>query len=222
MGHQSASVDFNRPGRLQGPSITSNLFTDPYDPNFAQGRNSPVNEVTDYLTKVNGKHTLKFGANMRLTEQWGYNLAGTSGGIYPNVTTATTLGNTVPATIGPTGTSISSANRTTFEKLYNDVLGRMNQVVQSYFSDLNTFQAAGSRARPRFQRQGAGLLRPGRLEDPPQPDPQPGHALGVLRHSKRSERTGRHDRSGGVAEHLVHEQQPDREEGRTVVQPRLE
>ena len=144
VGHQSASTDFNRPARLQGPTVISNLFTDPYSSAFAQGRNSPVNEVTDYLTKVNGKHTLKFGANVRLTEQWGYNLAGTSGGIYPNVTTATTLGNNVPATVGPTGTSISSANRTTFENLYNDVLGRMNQVVQSYFSDLNTFQAAGS------------------------------------------------------------------------------
>jgi hypothetical protein len=144
VGHQSASVEFNRPGRLQGPTVISNLFTDPYSSLFAQGRNSPVNEVTDYLTKVNGKHTLKFGANVRLTEQWGTNLAGTSGGIYPNVTTGVSLGNTVPTTVGPTGSIISSANRTTFESLYNDVLGRMNQVVQSYFSDLSTFQAAGT------------------------------------------------------------------------------
>lgn len=144
VGHQSAGVDFNRPGRLQGPTIISNLFTDPYSASFAQGRNSPVNEITDYLTKVKGSHTLKFGGNVRLTEQWGYNLAGTSGGIYPNVTTATTLGNSVPAAVGPQGSTISSANRTTFENLYNDVLGRMNQVVQSYFSDLTKFQPAGS------------------------------------------------------------------------------
>ena len=142
VGHQSASVDFNRPGRLQGPTITSNLFFDPYNAAFAQGRNSPVNEVTDYLTKVRSNHTLKFGANVRLTEQWGYNLAGTSGGIYPNVTTATTLGNSVPTSVGPAG--ITSTQRTTFEGLYNDVLGRMNQVVQSYFSDLTKFQAAGT------------------------------------------------------------------------------
>ena len=145
VGHQSANSEFNRPGRLQGPTIISNLFTDPYDARFAQGRTSPVNEVTDYLTRVSGKHTLKFGANVRLTEQWGYNLAGTSGGIYPNVTTATSLGNSVPTSVGPTGSSvITSANRTTFEQLYNDVLGRMNQVVQSYFSDLSQFQAAGT------------------------------------------------------------------------------
>ena len=144
VGHQSANSAFNRPGRLEGPTVISNLFTDPYDPNFAQGRTSPVNEITDYLTKVNGKHTFKFGANVRMTEQWSYNMAGTSGGVYPNVTTGVSLGNTVPTTVGPTGSSISSANRTTFEQLYNDVLGRMNQVVQSYFSDLNTFQAAGT------------------------------------------------------------------------------
>ena len=52
-------MDFNRPGRLQGPTVISNLFTDPYDSNFAQGRNSPVNEVTDYLTKVKGKPHLQ-------------------------------------------------------------------------------------------------------------------------------------------------------------------
>ncbi|MBZ5727530.1 MAG: TonB-dependent receptor [Acidobacteriia bacterium] len=144
VGHQSAGVDFNRPGRLQGPTVISNLFTDPYASGFAQGRNSPVNEVTDYLTKVKGSHTLKFGANVRLTEQWGYNLAGTGGGIYPNVTTGVSFGNNVPTTVGPTGSSISSANRTTFESLYNDVLGRMNSVVQSYFSDLTKFQAAGT------------------------------------------------------------------------------
>ncbi|MBZ5621923.1 MAG: TonB-dependent receptor, partial [Acidobacteriia bacterium] len=158
VGHQSAGVDFNRPGRLQGPTVLSNLFTNPYNAAFAQGRNSPVNEVTDYLTKVRGNHTFKFGANVRLTEQWGYNLAGTSGGIYPNVSTATTLGNNVPATVGPTGSVISSANRTTFESLYNDVLGRMNQVVQSYFSDLNTFQAAGTSRVRDFNVKEAGFF----------------------------------------------------------------
>jgi hypothetical protein len=158
VGHQSADVEFNRPGRLPGPTVISNLFTDPYSSGFAQGRNSPVNEVTDYLTKVRGNHTFKAGANIRLTEQWGYNLAGTSGGVYPNVTTATTLGNNVPTTVGPTGSVISSANRTTFESLYNDVLGRMNQVVQSYFSDLTTFQAAGSQRVRDFNVKEAGMF----------------------------------------------------------------
>jgi hypothetical protein len=142
VGHQSANVDFLRPGRLTGNTIISNLFTDPYNSAFAQGRNSPVDEVTDNLTKLSGKHTFKFGGTWRRTKQWGYNDAG----IYPNVTTGTTLGNAVPANIGPTVASgtINSANRQVFESLYNDVLGRMNQVTQTFYSDLATFQAPGT------------------------------------------------------------------------------
>ena len=50
----------------------------------------------------------------------------------------------MPTTIGPTGTSvISSANRQVFEGLYNDYLGRMNQVVQTFYSDLEKWQPAG-------------------------------------------------------------------------------
>ena len=144
IGTESANVEFGRPARLQGPTIITNLITDPYDPNFGQGRNSPVLGITDNMTKIMGKHNFKGGVNLRFTDQQGYNLAGSGGGIYPNVTTSTTLGNSVPLTIGPSGAAISAANRTTFESMYNDVLGRMNQVVQSYFSDLTKFQAAGT------------------------------------------------------------------------------
>jgi hypothetical protein len=137
-GHQSATADFFRPGRLPGPTIISNLFTDPYASGFAQGRNSPVNDLTDNITKIRNNHTLKAGVSMRFITQYGYNDAG----IYPNVTTATTFGNSVPSTIGPTG--LTSAQRQTFDNLYNDVLGRMNQVTQTFYSDLSTWQAAGT------------------------------------------------------------------------------
>jgi hypothetical protein len=141
-GTQSSSVEFARPARIKGSTIISNLFTDPYNSAFPQGRNSPVWEFTDNLTKLWGKHAFKAGANLRFTNQWGTNDAG----IYPNVTLGKTLGNTVPANIGPTVASgaISSANRQQFESLYNDVLGRMNQVTQTFYSDLTTFQAAGT------------------------------------------------------------------------------
>jgi len=145
-GHQSALVGFFRPGRLKGPSILSNSFTDPYNPGFASGRNSPVDEWTDNLSKVRGNHTFKVGFNARWTLQNGYS----DGGIYPNVSLTTGNGNSVPATIGPTTTggnglpAIAAADRTRFESLYNDVLGRMNQVTQTFYSDLTKFQAAGS------------------------------------------------------------------------------
>ena len=121
-------------------------------------------EVTDNLTKLMGNHTFKVGMQYRRTTQWGYNEAGSGGGIYPNVTLGTTLGNAVPATIGPNGsTVISSANRQQFDNLYNDVLGRMNQVVQVYFSDLQTWQPAGTPRERNFRFQEQGLLLPGRL-----------------------------------------------------------
>lgn len=141
VGHQSAGSDFIRPARLLGPTIISNTFTDPYLATFGQGRNSPVDEVTDNLTKLRGNHSFKIGGTYRYTKQSGYNDAG----IYPNVTTGVTLGALVPTTIGPSGSAnISTANRQVFETLYNDTLGRMNQVVQTFYSDLATFQKPGT------------------------------------------------------------------------------
>jgi hypothetical protein len=139
-GYQSASVAFRRPARLPGPMLIANSWTDPRNTAFAQGRNSPVKEFTENITAVRGSHTFKAGANIRYTKQWGYNDAG----IYPNVSFARASGNIPPATIGPSGsTTISSADRQRFEELYNDLLGRMSQVTQTFYSDLEKFQAAG-------------------------------------------------------------------------------
>ena len=137
IGHQSASVSFNRPARIPGAQILPNLYTNPILPNFAQGRNSPVLDMSDSITKIWGKHVFKAGFSFRNTLQYGYN----DGGIYPNVSLATSNGNLVASTFGPQG--LSSTLRTRFENLYNDVLGRMDRVVQSYYSDLKTFQGPG-------------------------------------------------------------------------------
>src|SRR5579872_3743971 len=75
-GHQSASVDFNRPEREAGPQLSFNSFTTPILTAFAQGRNSPVNEFTDNITKVRGNHTIKVGCQVRFTDQFGFNDAG--------------------------------------------------------------------------------------------------------------------------------------------------
>jgi hypothetical protein len=140
-GHQSASVAFNRPQRLKGPALLPNTYTNPILANFAQGRNSPVDEYTDHITFVRKAHTIKTGANFRRVMQYGYDDAG----IYPNVSFTTGNGNSVPATIGPSGASvISSADRQRFDDLYNDLLGRMNQVTQTFYSNLQTFQPAGA------------------------------------------------------------------------------
>ena len=94
--------------------------------------------MTDTITKVWNKHTFKAGTNVRFTTQYGY----TYGGVYPNVTTSLGNGNVVPSTVGPAG--LSASDRNTFELLYNDVLGRIDQVTQTFYSNLKAFQPAGS------------------------------------------------------------------------------
>jgi len=137
IGHQSANIAFNRPYRTAGPQVIPNLYTNPILAAFAQGRNSPVLDMSDNLAKVAGKHTVKMGFAYRHTAQEGYNL----GGIYQNVTLGRGNGNTVAATFGPQG--LGATDRTRFENLYNDILGRMDRIVQTYYSDLSKFQAAG-------------------------------------------------------------------------------
>ena len=138
-GHQSATAMFNRPSRVAGPMYTFNTWTNPILTNFAQGRNSPVNEYTDNLTKIHGNHTFKFGGNVRFTEQWGTNDAG----IYPNESLSTaSAGNTPPTSANPPG--VTGTALTTFQGMYNNLLGRVGSIAQTYYSDLSTWQAAGT------------------------------------------------------------------------------
>jgi len=123
---------------------------------FSSGRNSPIYDITENVTMVRQKHTFKGGANLRFTLQHGWR----DDGIYPNVTFATTFGNNVPANIGPAGGAISSGDRQRFESLYNDVLGRMNQVTQTFYSDLEKFLPAGtSRVRDLVIRESAYFVQ---------------------------------------------------------------
>ncbi len=142
IGHQSATTGFNRPARIPGAQILPNLYTNPILPAFGQGRNSPVLDINDSLTKILGKHAIKVGFTFRNTVQFGYNDAG----IHPNVSLTTANGNLVAPAFGPqVGTqALTTALRTRFENLYNDVLGRINGVVQTYYSDLQIFQGPGT------------------------------------------------------------------------------
>jgi hypothetical protein len=142
-GHQSAGVAFVRPERIAGPMVFQNPWNDlwypPLLPNYAQGRNSPVNEWTDNITKVHGNHTFKFGGNLRFTKQYGYNAAN----IYPNIDLSLANGNAPSASVNPPG-AISSTDLATFQGLYNNLLGRVSQISQTYYSDLQTFQGPGT------------------------------------------------------------------------------
>ena len=137
-GHQSASVEFVRPEREPGPMVSLNTWTTPILTAFPQGRNSPVNEYTDNLTKVHGHHTFKFGGQVRFTKQYGYNDAG----IYPNISLSTANGNILNSSLIPAG--LTSTQLTSFQGMWNDVLGRISSVAETYYSNLTTFQAAGT------------------------------------------------------------------------------
>src|SRR5207244_900087 len=94
---------------------------------------------TDNITKVRGSHTFKFGANLRFTKQYGYNEAN----IYPNIDLSNANGNAPPASVNPPGT-ISSTDLAAFQGLYNNLLGRVSQISQTFYSNLQTFQGPGT------------------------------------------------------------------------------
>ncbi len=54
----------------------------------------------------------------------------------------TSAGNAPPTTVGPSG--LSTADRQQFESLFNDVLGRVGSISQTFYSNLAEFQEAGT------------------------------------------------------------------------------
>jgi hypothetical protein len=136
LGHQTASVAFNRPARPKGPAMLAATWTNPINTAFPQGRNSPVYDFTDNMTKLAGKHTFKGGYTFRRVLQYGYNDAG----IYPNITISRANGN-IPTFTAPPG--ITSAQLQQMQDLYNDLHGRPATVSTTFYSDLTKFQPAG-------------------------------------------------------------------------------
>ncbi|HYK89473.1 MAG TPA: carboxypeptidase regulatory-like domain-containing protein, partial [Acidobacteriota bacterium] len=72
VGYKYYHLDLDRQARLQGPMLLAdpNLFADPLDPTFSQQRKPPVRHITDNLTFVRSKHTIKVGAEGRFTNEW--------------------------------------------------------------------------------------------------------------------------------------------------------
>jgi hypothetical protein len=149
VGYKYYSWDWLRPARLADSMLLSNSWTDPLNPAFAQSRKTPLRQITDNFTIDRKSHIFKIGFEGRFTTERSSSdgpppLAAGSSGIWPNVRFATGNGNDVPVTIGPSGTGISKEDRQRFANLYNDLLGRMSQVTQTFYSDLQSFQPAGT------------------------------------------------------------------------------
>jgi len=138
-GRNEAAVNFTRV-RPPAAVIMPNLYSAVIPSAFGSRRNSPVNQFTDNISILRGRHSLKTGARISLTTQF----QSADGGIWPNISLARANGN-IASSIGPTGTGvISAADRQRFELYYNDVLGRISGISTTYFSDLQSFQPAGT------------------------------------------------------------------------------
>jgi hypothetical protein len=141
-GFTNGFSGYDRP--RTGTLVGFNSFTSPTLRSYSSDRENRTQQVTDNFTFIRGKHIFKFGGQVRLVSQWTKDDSSSSGqGIYQDITLARANGDTPPASIGPS-TGISSSNRAIFEKLYNDLLGRIDTVTQVYFSDLQKYQPAGS------------------------------------------------------------------------------
>ena len=146
-GVQEASVTFGRVRSLLYPGvplIASNLFYDPIPTGFGSNRNSPVNpQLSDNVSIIRGKHTLKTGFRFSNILQY----QSSDANLWPTLSLSTANGNTVPTANGPSGAQISSADRTRYDNLYNDLLGRVSSIQTTFYSDLTTFAPGKPRVR---------------------------------------------------------------------------
>lgn len=122
--------------------ILSSLFTEPLNPAFPSGNLAPVFNIRDSITDIFGKHIVKGGFTLSRTRRQSFNYAG----MYPNISLATVSGNTPPATIGPSGSAISSNERLVFNSLpyyirsyppFTNLLVGSNEG-RSYYNSLQT------------------------------------------------------------------------------------
>jgi hypothetical protein len=119
--------------RPNGPVYANLLFTSPVSNTFPSGGQLPQYDISDSLAWVKGKHTVKGGFRFQPSSVSTWNDAG----IYPTVN----LNPLLSSAIGPSAASvISTANRNTFVLLYDELLGRINSVQQTFYSnDLSTY-----------------------------------------------------------------------------------
>jgi hypothetical protein len=141
VGYHRTEGKLKRPSRTTGSMLLANSWTNPLDPSFPGSSNSSVFEIADSFSHIKDLHTLKYGFTFRRTQIGSVD----SSGVFPTITFGTDNGNAPSSTIGPSVQSnISETDRQTFEKLYNDLLGRIESVSQTYYSSLTSMLPAGT------------------------------------------------------------------------------
>ena len=147
IGYIKPDIKMERPARLTDAMAIPNSWSNQQDPSFPSSYKAPGLDITDNFSHSMNVHSFKYGGAFRRTQQKrvDYN------GVYPNVTLGTDNGNSVPISIGPSEQSeISEQGRQNFESLYNDLLGRMENVSLTYNSSLTSVLPAGTPSERSF------------------------------------------------------------------------
>ncbi len=140
-GHLNSSIALNRPDRAASAMFVFNTWTPTASPAFPRNADYPITEASDNLSFILGNHTFKTGVMFRRTQLNSTDLSG----IYPDMTFGLNYGNEPPASVGPSVTSaISLRDRLTFESLYNDLLGRVEKVSQTFNANSQVYLPVGS------------------------------------------------------------------------------
>ena len=141
VGYSRATVDYERSDRSTDTMFISNLWFNPQSATFPKSYRTPSLEVSDVFSHSRNVHAFKYGASVRR-----YSFGNTDyTGAYPTVTFGNSNGN-IPD-IGPSvQVNISAEDRNMFENLYNNLLGRIESVNQTFYSGSNLLDmlAAGS------------------------------------------------------------------------------
>jgi hypothetical protein len=147
IGYLQPSTDLIRPARSTGPMLSANSWSNPLDPSFPRSTSSKLFQVSDTMSQGKSKHVFKYGIDFQYVRQGSVDYSG----VYPNVTFGLSAGNEPAANIGPSEQlNTSTEDRQTFEKLYNDLLGRIESVSQTYNSSLSSVLPAGTPKTRRF------------------------------------------------------------------------
>lgn len=141
VGYLNPKTDLRHPARSADLMLLANSWDNPLDPSYSRSFSTRILEVTDNFSHGRNLHGFKFGFNFRRVLQKSNDYSG----VYPNATFGRDHGNAPPDTVGPSLYSdISQDDRETFENLYNDLLGRVESVSQTFNSKLTSTLPAGT------------------------------------------------------------------------------
>jgi hypothetical protein len=141
LGVQYASVNVNRPERDTSAMGNFQSWTAIANTEYPRSADYPIIEASDNFSFVRGNHTFKTGLMLRRTGLKSIDFSG----VYGDVTFGLDHGNKPASSVGPAVNAIISPDdRVKFEYLYNDLLGRAEQVTQTFNADSQSYLPAGN------------------------------------------------------------------------------